>query len=135
MIQAVAQRVHQVFVACVLGMSLVSAPAVARQAPAFVNSPLSPITLAELPVNGRLTYERILAGGPFPYDKDGTVFGNRERLLPLQKRGFYREYTVRTPGVRGRGAKRIVCGGRSVQLPEQCYYSADHYNSFRPIQP
>ena len=133
MIQAVAKRAYPILMAGVLGAALVGAPVAARQSPDVV-SHLPSISLTELPVNGRLTYERIVSGGPFPYDKDGTVFGNRERLLPLQKRGFYREYTVRTPGVRGRGAKRIVCGGWA-QPPQQCYYSADHYNSFRSITP
>jgi ribonuclease T1 len=72
-------------------------------------------------------------GGPFRHDKDGTVFGNRERLLPLQPRGFYREYTVRTPGVSHRGARRIVCGGLKPTQPEACFYTEDHYASFRRI--
>ena len=74
----------------------------------------------------------ILAGGPFPSGKDGIVFGNRERLLPRSKRGYYREYTVRTPGARNRGARRIVCGG-PPRIPEACYYTSDHYASFRRI--
>ena len=93
---------------------------------------LATVRLAELPVQGRETYELIRRGGPFPYDKDGTVFGNRERLLPAQKRGYYREYTVRTPGSRDRGARRIVCGG-PVRMPQACFYTADHYASFRKI--
>jgi ribonuclease T1 len=90
------------------------------------------ISVAELPKQGRETYERIRQGGPFPYEKDGSVFGNRERLLPAEKRGFYREYTVATPGSRDRGARRIVCGGPK-KSPEACYYTADHYASFRKI--
>jgi ribonuclease T1 len=93
------------------------------------------IALADLPKQGRETYALILAGGPFPYEKDGTVFGNRERLLPAQKRGFYREYTVKTPYARTRGAKRIVCGGREPVKPEVCYYTEDHYASFKRIAP
>jgi len=80
----------------------------------------------------RATYALIFAGGPFPYEKDGTVFGNRERLLPLHKRGYYREYTVTTPGSRDRGMRRIVCGGKP-QVPDVCYYTSDHYTSFRRI--
>ena len=76
----------------------------------------------------------IFQGGPFAYEKDGTVFGNRERLLPGHARGFYREYTVATPGARNRGARRIVCGGKP-KLPEACYYTDDHYASFRKIVP
>lgn len=90
------------------------------------------IAVADLPVQGRQTYALIAKGGPFPFDKDGTVFGNRERLLPRQKNGYYLEYTVKTPGVRSRGAQRIVCGGRPRQ-PDACYYTADHYGSFRRI--
>ena len=90
------------------------------------------IQVAELPRQGRETYELIRQGGPFPYGKDGAVFGNRERLLPAEKRGFYREYTVATPGSRDRGARRIVCGG-PARVPYACYYTADHYASFRKI--
>jgi len=75
---------------------------------------------------------RIRLGGPFPYEKDGTVFGNRERLLAPMPRGHYREYTVPTPGARSRGARRIVCGG-PPRTPDACYYTADHYASFRRI--
>ena len=87
--------------------------------------------LLSLPVEAQQTRRLIDAGGPFPYPKDGVVFGNRERLLPRHERGFYREYTVPTPGSRDRGARRIVCGGRQVTAPEACYYTADHYVSFR----
>lgn len=90
------------------------------------------VRLADLPAQGRQTYELIRQGGPFPYDKDGTVFGNRERLLPIKARGYWREYTVRTPGSRDRGARRIVCGG-PPRAPHACYYTADHYASFRQI--
>lgn len=93
------------------------------------------ITLQELPPQGRTTYALILQGGPFPYDKDGTVFGNRERLLPTSKRGYYREYTVKTPRSRDRGARRIICGGLQPQQPDACYYTSDHYSSFRKITP
>ena len=82
-----------------------------------------------------MTYRLIRSGGPFPYEKDGTVFGNRERLLPRHPRGFYREYTVATPRARHRGARRIVCGGRQPTRPVACYYTADHYASFRRIVP
>ncbi len=65
--------------------------------------------------------------------KDGTVFGNRERLLPAKHRGYYREYTVARNGARNRGAKRIVCGGVRPAAPDGCYYTSDHYASFRRI--
>lgn len=93
------------------------------------------VALASLPPQARKTHELILSGGPFPYEKDGTVFGNRERQLPAQKRGYYREYTVKTPGSRDRGARRIVCGGRHPTQPDACYYTADHYASFSRIAP
>ena len=92
------------------------------------------IALAELPVQGQRTYGAILNGGPFQHEKDGSVFGNRERLLPRERRGHYREYTVETPGSRDRGARRIVCGGERT-TPSVCWYTADHYASFRRIVP
>lgn len=96
-------------------------------------APIPSIALSELPREAQATERLIRQGGPFPYSKDGTVFGNRERLLPPARRGFYREYTVPTPGVRHRGARRIVCGGERPAEPEACYYTADHYASFRLI--
>jgi len=92
------------------------------------------ISQQALPAPGVETYRNIQRGGPFPFEKDGVVFGNRERILPLQKRGYYREYTVKTPGSRNRGAQRIVCGGPAT-TPDACYYTADHYASFRMIVP
>jgi len=96
------------------------------------NAPAVVIHVAELPREGRASYELIRQGGPFPNGKDGAVFGNRERVLPRATRGFYREYTVPTPGSRDRGARRIVCGG-PMKAPHACYYTADHYASFRMI--
>jgi ribonuclease T1 len=103
----------------------------ARQSPP-ADSPTT-LTVAELPAQARETYRLIHEGGPFPYGKDGTVFGNRERLLPARQRGYYREYTVKTPGSRDRGARRIVCGGQQPRIPDACYYTSDHYASFRAI--
>ena len=91
------------------------------------------VAISALPAEARTTLELIRAGGPFPYSRDGVVFGNRERLLPPQPRGYYHEYTVPTPGARTRGAQRIVCGG-NVAARSECYYSDDHYQSFRKIQ-
>ncbi len=91
------------------------------------------IALAQLPSQGQDVMKKIYTGGPFKYDKDGAVFGNRERILPSKNRGFYREYTVNTPGERTRGARRIVCGGLMTTAPEACYYTDDHYASFRKI--
>jgi ribonuclease T1 len=93
------------------------------------------ISLAELPRQGQQAYRAIFQGGPFRHEKDGTVFGNRERLLPAERRGHYREYTVDTPGISHRGARRIVCGGEQKTMPSTCWYTADHYASFRRIQP
>lgn len=94
---------------------------------------MAPIAWSALPPEAQDTHQLIRSGGPFPYRKDGSVFGNRERLLPLRERGHYREYTVRTPGSPDRGARRIVCGGKPPTSPEACYYTADHYASFRRI--
>jgi ribonuclease T1 len=123
-------------------MALVCGAVLATGAQAWAKGPVAPeaaaaqtIAQAELPKQGRETYALILKGGPFAYDKDGTVFGNRERTLPAQKRGYYREYTVKTPYARNRGAKRIVCGGSQPEQPEACYYSDDHYASFKRITP
>ncbi len=91
------------------------------------------ITRAELPAQARQTEQAIRRGGPFPYAKDGSVFSNRERLLPREARGYYREYTVKTPGARDRGGRRIVCGGAKPTVPDACYYTADHYASFKRI--
>jgi ribonuclease T1 len=84
-----------------------------------------------LPPEASATLQAIATGGPFAYDRDGTVFQNREGLLPQRPRGYYREYTVETPGSRDRGARRIVAGG---DPPEVYYYTEDHYRSFRRIE-
>jgi ribonuclease T1 len=94
---------------------------------------MSAVRLQDLPVQAQVTEELIRQGGPFPHAKDGSVFGNRERLLPPRARGFYREYTVSTPGAHDRGARRIVCGGDPPERPEACYYTDDHYVNFRLI--
>lgn len=93
------------------------------------------VRLAQLPPEAQAVHRRILDGTPFAHPKDGSVFGNRERVLPARARGYYREYTVRTPGVHDRGARRIVCGGAEPARPEACFYSADHYATFRRIAP
>jgi ribonuclease T1 len=99
----------------------------------LVTAPAETIQLAQLPTQGRDMFALIYQGGPFRHDKDGVVFGNRERILPAKIRGYYREYTVRTPGERSRGARRIVCGGIKPVAPDACYYTDDHYASFRRI--
>ena len=82
-----------------------------------------------LPKEALETIALIRRGGPFPFERDGAVFGNRERLLPARERGWYREYTVPTKGERNRGARRIVAG-RDGRL----YYTDDHYRSFKRIR-
>jgi ribonuclease T1 len=91
---------------------------------------MATVQLSSLPAEAQKTAQLIRQGGPFPYAKDGTVFGNRERLLPAKRRGYYREYTVKTPRSRDRGARRNVCGGARPAEPEACFYTADHYASF-----
>ena len=86
--------------------------------------------LADLPPQARQTVALIEAGGPFPYAKDGTTFNNFEGVLPSRPRGYYREYTVKTPGERDRGPRRIVTGDRDREL----FYTADHYETFARVQ-
>ena len=132
MLKAVAARVCNAGLACVLGAAWALTPLVGQARNQLFTNEVATISVAQLPLQGRETYALIYQGGPFPYDKDGTVFGNRERLLPAHKRGYYREYTVSTPGVRHRGARRIVCGGKP-RTPDACYYTSDHYASYREI--
>ena len=128
------QRVAAVSVASlmVLGLVATSTSLVQAKAP-LLSAATDTIALTQLPVQGQDMMKLIYAGGPFKFDKDGVVFGNRERILPAKNRGFYREYTVKTPGERTRGARRIVCGGLQAATPEACFYSDDHYASFRQI--
>ena len=91
------------------------------------------VALVDLPQEARDTLALIKRGGPFAYRQDGSVFGNREKRLPARNRGYYREYTVPTPGVKDRGARRIVAGA-GVRSYGEYYYSDDHYNSFRRIR-
>jgi len=111
-----------------LGVALaaLALPAAAQRA-----APAAPaeIAAAQLPREARETLAAIRKQGPFPYAKDGAVFGNREGLLPKHERGYYREYTVKTPGERSRGARRIVVGNGG-----ELYYTDDHYNHFQRIR-
>lgn len=91
-------------------------------------SPGDEIRVVDLPREARTTLSLIKAGGPFPYPKDASVFGNREGRLPQARRGYYREFTVTTPGIRDRGARRIIAG-----KPGEYYYTDDHYRTFRRI--
>ncbi|HEX8987430.1 MAG TPA: ribonuclease domain-containing protein [Rhodocyclaceae bacterium] len=87
------------------------------------------VAIADLPPEARTTLRLIDAGGPFPYRRDGVVFANREHRLPEEPRGYYREYTVPTPGAYDRGARRIIAGSRGER-----YYTGDHYRSFLRIR-
>lgn len=87
------------------------------------------VSVDRLPPEARSTINLIRRGGPYPYSKDGTVFGNRERRLPQMKKGYYREYTVKTPESRDRGARRIVTGQSG-----EIYYTGDHYATFVRVQ-
>lgn len=106
-------------------------PAQVQAAPATQSGKygLPVITLAELPGEARDTMRAIRQGGPFAYPRDGAVFGNYERMLPKQPRGFYHEYTVKTPGARNRGARRIISGEVN-----EYYYTTDHYQTFKRIR-
>jgi ribonuclease T1 len=91
-------------------------------------SGLPTVKAQELPKEAAATLELIDKGGPFPYRQDGQTFRNQENLLPRQATGYYREYTVRTPGSTDRGTRRLVVG-RDGDI----YYTADHYESFRQV--
>jgi ribonuclease T1 len=96
-------------------------------------APLEVIAFSDLPREAQYTLVVIKQGGPHPYSKDGRVFGNYEGVLPKQKRGYYHEFTVKTPGERSRGARRIVTGGVPASSGEY-YYTDDHYATFRRIK-
>jgi ribonuclease T1 len=95
---------------------------------------LPEVAATALPKEAQKTLALVAQGGPFPYQRDGIVFGNRENRLPAHERGYYHEYTVPTPGSRTRGARRIICGG-DVRSTAECYYTNDHYETFRRIRP
>ena len=125
-------RAVSLLAAAVVSLASLLAMPVAAQ-PRGGPDTLGEIAVAALPLQARETLALIRRGGPFPYERDGVRFGNREKLLPAQSFGYYREYTVRTPGVRTRGARRVVCGGAPT-TPDVCYYTDDHYRSFRRIR-
>ena len=116
-----------------LGALLVAGamPAAAQKASPGYKPPalIEVVPLDQLPREARATVTLIRKGGPYPYARDGAIFGNREEILPRQKRGYYREYTVKTPGERTRGARRIVAGAGG-----ELFYTDDHYNHFRRIR-
>jgi len=104
-------------------------PAFARATP----EALPDIAVADLPKEGREVLRQIRNGGPFRYDRDGVVFRNREGLLPAGNKGYYHEYTVHTPGAKNRGARRIISVG-AVKSTKMCFYTSDHYQSFKRIR-
>jgi len=113
--------------------ALSAPPGAARDVPPAI----AEVRIDDLPVEARQTLARIKRGGPYAYRKDGSVFGNREKRLPAQPRGYYTEYTVKTPYARDRGARRIVAGRGAERNPAtsgEYYYTDDHYNSFRRIR-
>ncbi len=112
------------------GLVSIGAVQAREQAPAPATLPV-----AELPTEAQAVGRAIRSGGPFTYSHDGVVFSTREHILPAAPRGFYREYTVATPGAHDRGPRRIVCGGKPPTAPVVCYYTIDHYASFRRITP
>ena len=119
-------------IAVALALCILAATAT-RDGLARTSPPLDVVAVAALPAEARVTLDRIHVGGPFPYSRDGVVFNNREHILPARPRGYYHEYTVPTPGVKTRGARRIVCGGPKRE-PEACFYTGDHYRTFARIR-
>ena len=120
-------------VALLLALQLLAQPAWSRETQRAEPAASGEIEVSRLPPEALSTLALIRTGGPFPYSKDGTVFGNREGLLPKRPRGYYTEYTVRTPGAKNRGARRIVAGGDPRSSGEY-WYTADHYQSFLRIR-
>jgi ribonuclease T1 len=119
--------IARIFLAIALAFAF--APhAMAQKAPAPAVA-IEDVDIAKLPVEAHETVKLIHKGGPFPYARDGITFSNREGMLPKQKRGYYREFTVKTPGDRTRGARRIVSGSAG-----DLYYSDDHYKHLRRIR-
>ncbi|MFZ6770581.1 ribonuclease domain-containing protein [Undibacterium sp. Di26W] len=114
-----------------LALALLAATSFAKDTGGLSN--VAYVNVAELPKEAQTTLQLIKQGGPFPYDKDGVVFGNYEARLPKQKRGYYHEYTVKTPRARSRGVRRIIAGA-NPQTSGEYYYTEDHYESFRRIK-
>jgi ribonuclease T1 len=125
----VARMKSALSIALISLLALLSVPAGAYARHAHHDSVISEVALSTLPAEAKETLRRIKQGGPFSSPRDGVVFGNYEKRLPKAQRGYYHEYTVKTPGARNRGARRIVCG-----KPAECYYSDDHYQTFKLIR-
>ena len=121
---------HAFVAACLVGCAALCGPQAAQARTSGLGAP---VAYADLPAQARQTEKLILAGGPFPYSRDGVVFMNREGRLDRKPRGYYHEYTVPTPGAHDRGARRIICGGPRLTEPDACFFTQDHYNSFHQI--
>jgi len=119
---------HALAVALAFALAVPSTGACARDS-GRAGTAIAVVAASELPPEARQTLKLVREGGPFPYARDGAVFGNFERLLPRSDQGYYREYTVATPGLKHRGARRIVAGDGGER-----YYTDDHYRSFRRIR-
>jgi ribonuclease T1 len=124
-----AQSTRSLAAVAILAVALLSAAVCARTPTPSAGE----VAIVDLPHEAREVLAQIRTDGPFRYERDGVIFGNRERRLPAQSRGYYREYTVPTPGVKERGGRRIVCGGPRT-APNACYYTSDHYETFRRIR-
>jgi ribonuclease T1 len=124
---------YVVSAALAIGVGFAGLQATAYEAPAGLRKTLSQngdsITVAQLPPEAQQVLKLIQQGGPFPYSRDGVNFGNFEKRLPKKARNYYKEYTVKTPGVRTRGARRIIAGSKG-----EFYYTEDHYETFRQIK-
>ncbi|AKZ25579.1 MULTISPECIES: ribonuclease [Ralstonia solanacearum species complex] len=132
--RSVSQAMVRGALAAMLALSVAGLPtAAAARDTTGMSAAVGTIPAVDLPNEAQRTLVQIEQGGPFPYAKDGTTFGNYEGRLPARKRGYYREYTVKTRGARNRGARRIICGG-DQRAANDCYYTEDHYNSFQRIQ-
>lgn len=116
---------HFLFFLFAMTLAFVSVRTYADMFGSYNDREMRVVAVSALPLEGREALYRIKRGGPFLYARDGVIFSNFEKRLPKHERGYYREFTVKTPGIRNRGARRIVCG-----QPVECYYSADHYQTF-----
>ena len=126
--------------ACAENSATLTGPAPTASPTAHAPSPtrqnksgLPACQLSSLPAEAATTVNLIHRGGPFPYSRDGIVFGNFERRLPNQQRGYYHEYTVPTPGAKTRGTRRVITGGEPPTNPPEFYYTGDHYETFCQI--
>ncbi|MFT9532274.1 ribonuclease domain-containing protein [Mycobacteroides abscessus subsp. abscessus] len=119
----------------VVGTALLALAVIGCTEPSPARATISQCNLSELPAEASGTVDLIHAGGPFPYPRnDGVVFQNRERVLPSEPRGYYHEYTVRTPEAKTRGTRRIITGGNPLNDPPHVYYTGDHYQSFCEVE-